>query len=101
MAQIQRDSEGNPVTLVGINSDITQEKKAQEELCQKNQQLQIAMEKAEIANRSKSEFLANMSHELRTPLNAILGMTEILPDQVYGEINPRQNKALKTNDIIV
>ncbi len=59
------------------------------------------MEKAEIANRSKSEFLANMSHELRTPLNAILGMTEILPDQVYGEINPRQNKALKTNDIIV
>ncbi|WP_330203178.1 PAS domain S-box protein [Cyanobacterium sp. Dongsha4] len=96
IAQIQRDSEGNPVTLVGINSDITQEKKAQEELCQKNQQLQIAMEKAEIANRSKSEFLANMSHELRTPLNAILGMTEILQDQVYGEINPRQNKALKT-----
>ncbi|PHV61077.1 PAS domain S-box protein [Cyanobacterium aponinum] len=96
IAQIQRDREGNPATLVGINSDITEEKKAQEELHQKNQQLQIATEKAEIANRSKSEFLANMSHELRTPLNAILGMTEILQDQVYGEINPRQSKALKT-----
>ncbi|WP_324283151.1 PAS domain S-box protein [Cyanobacterium aponinum UTEX 3221] len=96
IAQIQRDREGNPATLVGINSDITEEKKAQEELCQKNEELQIATEKAEIANRSKSEFLANMSHELRTPLNAILGMTEILQDQVYGEINPRQSKALKT-----
>jgi signal transduction histidine kinase len=38
------------------------------------------------ADKHKSEFLANMSHELRTPLNAILGYTELIIDQIYGEV---------------
>lgn len=48
------------------------------------------------ATRLKDEFLANMSHELRTPLNVILGMTEGLTEQVLGNVNERQIKALKT-----
>jgi PAS domain S-box-containing protein len=46
------------------------------------------------AARLKDTFLASMSHELRTPLNAILNISETLQEQVYGEINPAQQKSL-------
>ena len=45
---------------------------------EKEAQLTIAKERAEIAGREKSAFLANMSHEIRTPMNAILGFSDLL-----------------------
>jgi CheY-like chemotaxis protein/nitrogen-specific signal transduction histidine kinase len=58
--------------------------------------LHLANEELVRATRLKDEFLANMSHELRTPLNAILGMTEGLQEEVFGIVNDRQLKALRT-----
>jgi signal transduction histidine kinase len=42
------------------------------------------------ASQYKAQFLANMSHELRTPLNSILGFSEVLEQQLFGPLNPRQ-----------
>jgi signal transduction histidine kinase len=46
----------------------------------------------ETTNRHKSQFLASMSHEVRTPLNAIIGFSEVLREQLFGDLNARQQR---------
>jgi signal transduction histidine kinase len=55
-----------------------------------NDELEWLYEELETVSRHKSEFLANMSHELRTPLNAIIGFSEVLHEQMFGELNEQQ-----------
>jgi len=94
-----------PEGILCISRDITERRRAEEELEQYRHHLETLVEErtaelnrvnAELvrANRLKDEFLANMSHELRTPLNVILGMSESLQEEVYGPLNDRQRKSL-------
>ncbi len=58
--------------------DVTERKRLDQVLREKNVELENARSVAEKANQAKSDFLARMSHEIRTPMNAIIGMADLL-----------------------
>jgi PAS domain S-box-containing protein len=68
----------------------------EDKICENNRHLELINQELLHATLRKNEFLATMSHELRTPLNAILGMSEALEDEVFGDLNERQIKSLRT-----
>ena len=78
-AVIIRDSRGVATRVVGIEIDVTPQKRA--------------IESALAADRAKSEFLAMMSHEIRTPMTGVLGFTNLLKE---GELSPSQRECVET-----
>jgi PAS domain S-box-containing protein len=87
------DAAGQPDRLVGVCSDVTERKLAED--AQK-----LAKRQAEVANRTKDEFLAMVSHELRTPLNAVLGWADMLRSGTLSETRrERAIDAVYTNAV--
>lgn len=104
-----KDENGIVTNYLGIKQDISERKKAEDEILglnlslekkvkartmdleQSNKALEKAREDADHANQAKSDFLSRMSHELRTPMNSILGFAQLME---MGELNASQQKAV-------
>ncbi len=88
------DATGKCTQLIGTVHDITDLKRAQEELEQKVAERTSELSKANIRltelDRLKSMFIASMSHELRTPLNSIIGFTGMTLQGLSGDLNDEQ-----------
>lgn len=76
---------------------ILQKEVHQHELEKLQNELKIALQKAQDATKAKSDFLSNMSHEIRTPMNSILGFTEILSHEITNNVHKDYLNSIKTS----
>ncbi len=96
------DSQGNITGVLGVYTDITERKKLEENL-------KIALEKAQASDKAKTEFITNISHDLRTPLVGIIGLSNLqineatsAQEQKYGEwIHSAGNQLLELLDSVI
>ena len=84
------DEQKRPVRYSAVITDITSNKAAEEEL-------KLAKEEAEKADRSKSSFLANVSHEIRTPMNAVLGFSDLLYSRIQDPVLKSYLQSIKSS----
>lgn len=73
------------VYLYGTIQDISDRKRLESQLSERNSRLEAAVAQAREANQAREMFVSNITHELRTPLNTIVGFSQLLE---LEEISP-------------
>jgi PAS domain S-box-containing protein len=86
------DQDGKLQGMFAAARDVTERKRLDQILQEKNVELTQAQALAEKANQAKSDFLSNMSHEIRTPMNAIIGMSHLA---LKTEMTPHQRDYIR------
>lgn len=93
-----RDRAGEVVMLLAEGRNITEKKRAEEEIARKNRELERLLERLRELDEIKTQFFANVSHELRTPLALVLGPVErILADGTPDERMRRDLEVVRSN----
>lgn len=71
-----------PMTYFGFLINIDKQVKMENQLEEKQKELELALDKAEYASKAKSTFLFNMSHDIRTPMNAIINLSGLMEKHI-------------------
>jgi two-component system sensor histidine kinase/response regulator len=77
-AVISYDNNNLPLSMIGVNYDVTA-------LVENEIALIAAKDQAEVAVTAKNEFFASMSHEIRTPMNGVIGMIDLVKDSPLNQ----------------
>ncbi|MEI7608647.1 MAG: CHASE3 domain-containing protein, partial [Rhodospirillaceae bacterium] len=88
------DRDGRLQGVIAAARDVTERKRLDQALLDKNAELETAKSAAEKANLAKSEFLSSMSHELRSPLTAILGFAQLMESEP-PPLTPTQKESVE------
>jgi light-regulated signal transduction histidine kinase (bacteriophytochrome) len=93
------NSNGNPVSYLGMSSNITERKHAEKEIIKLNSNLEKEVVKRtkdiEAAVGELEAFSYSVSHDLRAPLRAITGFSGLLKEEFGEELNEEANRYLE------
>ncbi|RZA15455.1 MAG: PAS domain S-box protein, partial [Lysobacteraceae bacterium] len=93
-----RDTEGRPYSVLAINTDVGERKRARDQILRLNAELEDRVQRRtaqlSAANKELEAFSYSVSHDLRTPLNAIDGFSHLLERSLASSPDERQKHFL-------
>jgi PAS domain S-box-containing protein len=83
--------------VIVVSQEVTERKKAEDELKETLEKLQLANEELKRRDQMKDDFLSNISHELKTPMISVMGYIGMMLKEKVGSLTEQQRKFLQTS----